>query len=167
MNVPKYIIIHHTGGTDANPLAPSSTFTFAQCDKLHKQRFDFISSIGYYVGYQYYIDNQGTVRQARADNEEGAHTIGKNNSSIGICLAGNFDIETPTASQVLALRNLVQKKMAMYNIPIENVVPHRKFAQKSCYGKLLSDTWAQETADKKRDTYWGLIVLILKKYGLA
>lgn len=142
MNNPIYLIVHHTGGSDSNPLQDSSNFTFDQCNQLHKERFNFLSSLGYYVGYQYYISKDGTVKQARADNEEGAHTIGKNNSSLGICLAGNFDATDPLPAQIASLRNLLIQKSAQYNIPPENIVPHRKFAIKTCYGDRLKDDWA-------------------------
>ena len=142
INTPKWLIIHHSGGTDADPLADSSNFTFEQCNELHKERFNFISSLGFYVGYQYYIEKDGTLKQGRADNEEGAHCIGYNTSSIGICLAGNFDATLPTDAQVVTLTKLLKEKSVQYNIPKENIVPHRKFAQKTCYGRKLADNWA-------------------------
>ena len=142
MNIPKYIIVHHTGGSDANPLQDSSNFTFEQCNELHRVRFDMKSSLGYYVGYHYYISKNGTVYQARNDNEEGAHAIGYNKSSIGVCLAGNFDVTTPTREQTDSLRSFLRQKSKEYQISTQNIVPHRKFADKSCYGKKLLDGWA-------------------------
>lgn len=142
MNNPKYIIVHHTGGSDANPLQDSSNYTFAQCDKDHKVRFNFVSSLGYYVGYHYYIEKDGTLHQARADGDEGAHTIGKNSSSLGVCMAGNFDFGMPTPAQVITLKELLIKKTSQYNIPAVNIVPHRTFANKTCYGNNLADDWA-------------------------
>jgi hypothetical protein len=143
MNNPKYIIVHHSGGTDANPLQDSSNYTFEMCNRDHQARFDFKSTLGYYVGYHYFVDKYGMMTQARADNEEGAHCIGKNTESIGICLAGNFDLTVPTESQVTTLKNFLNQKTKEYNIPPENVVPHRAFATKTCYGKRLEDNWAR------------------------
>ena len=136
--------MHHTGGSNANPLNDSSNFTFEQCNELHKQNWDFISSLGYYVGYHYYISKDGTVKQARADTDEGAHCVGYNTSSIGICLAGNFDATLPTQAQTVSLKNLLKLKSDQYSIPLDKIVPHRKFANKTCYGKKLSDTWASD-----------------------
>lgn len=141
---PQYIFVHHTGGSDADPKQDSSGFTFAQCNELHKQRFDMISSLGSYVGYQYYIDKDGTVHQARTDTEEGAHVIGYNFNSIGICLAGNFDATLPTDAQVRALKALLQEKTVQWDIPLTNIHPHRWAANKTCYGQRLSDTWASD-----------------------
>jgi hypothetical protein len=144
MNNPKYIIVHHAGGTDANPMQDSSGYTFEQCNQDHKARFDFKSTLGYYVGYHYFVDKYGMMTQARADNEEGAHCIGQNTSSLGICLAGNFDATLPTDSQVITLKKFLIEKSKQYNILPENVVPHRAFAQKTCYGKRLADNWARD-----------------------
>ena len=84
------------------------------------------------------------MTQGRADTDEGAHTKGKNNSSIGICLAGNFDAKKPTKAQERALIDLMKTLTTKYSIPSENVVPHRKFSNKTCYGRNLSNTWAAD-----------------------
>lgn len=144
MNRPEYLIVHHIGGTNTSPLADSSNLTFEQLNELHKTRFNFISSLGYYVGYHYYITKDGTVKQARADIDDGAHTINYNSRSLGICLAGNFDATLPTEAQIKSLKILLQAKSAQYNIPLSKVVPHRTFAVKTCYGNRLSDSWARD-----------------------
>lgn len=156
---PLHLIVHHTGGSDANPLQDSSNYTVAQCNQDHKVRFNFKSKLGWYVGYQYFIDKFGTVTQCRLDDEEGAHTIGQNTSSIGICLAGNFDATLPTESQKTALKTLLEKKMAEYSIPVANIVPHRKFATKTCYGNKLVDDWAQKLVKQATDTLTPLVTL--------
>lgn len=140
---PQYLIVHHSGGTDANPMADSSGYTVAQCNADHKARFNMLSSLGYYVGYQYVIEKDGKVTQCRRDDEEGAHTIGRNKDSIGIMLSGNFDVTMPTDPQIRALTELLKRKSTEYGIPLKNVVPHRQFANKSCFGRKLPDDWAR------------------------
>jgi N-acetyl-anhydromuramyl-L-alanine amidase AmpD len=136
INKPEWIIIHHTA------TARDKT-TFAAINRYHRDRWWFKSSLGFYIGYHYFINGEGKLFQGRADTDIGAHTIGKNNKSIGICLAGNFDIESPSRTQVLTLVQLLKEKMRQYNIPPEKIVPHRKFAKTNCYGKILADDWAQ------------------------
>lgn len=147
-NDPKLLIVHHTGGTDADPLADTSHHTFEIVNDWHKQNpnvnLGYPSSLGFYIGYHYFIDATGKVTQGRLDSDEGAHTVGKNTTSLGICLAGNFDATLPTKEQVAALKTLLSAKMEAYAIPLANVVPHRTYATKTCYGRKLSDTWAQE-----------------------
>lgn len=138
MNKPTKIIIHHTGGTSQDPNADTSHHTFQIVDAYHK-------SLGWgKIGYHFFIEKDGKTTQGRGDKEEGAHTIGQNRSSLGICLAGNFDAFLPTTAQIEALRGLLKEKCSKYGIPSSQVLPHRSFASKTCYGKKLPNTWAAE-----------------------
>lgn len=144
MNKPNKIIVHHTGGSDANPLQDSSNFTLGQCNELHKQRGFSKSSLGYYVGYHFYIAKNGSYTHTRAYSDEGCHVIGQNRSSIGICMAGNFDATLPTKEQVDTLKKLLIKVCTQCKIDKTKIFPHRLYANKTCYGKNLSDTWARD-----------------------
>jgi N-acetylmuramoyl-L-alanine amidase len=141
MNRPNKIIIHHTGGTNSNPLADTSHHTFKMVDSYHK-------SLGWgKIGYHYFIEKNGKITQGRQDYEIGAHTIGENSSSLGVCLAGNFDRSMPTAQQENTLKDLLRRKVEEFNISTSAIVPHRTYAKKTCYGKNLSNTWAAELID--------------------
>lgn len=150
MNIPEYLVVHHTGGTDRDPLANTSNHKFETVDGWHRHLWNFRSSLGHYIGYHYFIDKTGKATQGRADNEEGAHTKGMNRRSIGICLAGNFDATIPTKEQEETLRLLLKRLAKKYNIPKGNIVPHRRFANKSCFGRRLTDTWASDLLDEKQ-----------------
>jgi len=147
MNTPTYIIVHHSGGSDANPLQDSSNYSFVQCNIDHKNNpninLGHPSSLGFYIGYHYYIEKDGSVHQGRADTDVGAHCKGYNDKSIGICLAGNFDLTLPTLAQTDSLAKLLTEKSVQYGIPKEKIVPHRAFAVKTCFGKNLRDDWAR------------------------
>jgi N-acetyl-anhydromuramyl-L-alanine amidase AmpD len=138
MNTPEYLIVHHTGGTDADPLADTSHHTFAIVNEWH------VAKGWGKIGYHYFIDKEGILTQGRLDDEEGAHTIGYNQKSLGICLAGNFDLTMPTQAQIDTLTKLLNDKVKQYGIPVEKVVPHRFASPKTCYGKLLSDDFARK-----------------------
>lgn len=144
---PQHIIVHHELGFNG----------FAGVNEYHRQ-LDFPkSSMGFYCGYQYYIDLQGVVSQARKDDEMGAHTIGMNDKSIGICLMGNYDIARPTAPQLASLKSLVLKKMTEWAIPPNNIAGHRKYANKSCPGRLLSDSDIKDFFQPDRSYYVRLL----------
>lgn len=163
-NKPQYIIVHHTGGTNANPLADTSHHTFAMVNNWHKQKWHFESLLGYYIGYHYFIDKSGKITQGRDDLEEGAHAIGYNTSSIGVCLAGNFDATYPTKEQEESLKKLLIELVQEYNIPVQNIIPHRLVANKTCYGRNLSDTWARKIYIKgKLDGIVKVLFSILEK----
>ncbi len=151
---PNNLIVHHTGGTESNPLQDSSNYTVYQCNQDHKIRFGMKSSLGWWVGYHYFIDKNGVLTKTRKDLEEGAHTKGYNNTaydkvnfpqnlSVGICLAGNFDTTLPTEAQKATLKKLLTDKTKEYGIALKNIVPHRAHAQKTCYGNKLGESWAR------------------------
>lgn len=134
-NTPKCIIVHHDG-------VSREGHSFDVVNEYHKSKGFPISRRGYFVGYHYWIERDGTTIQARSHDEEGAHCVGLNTSSIGIGLAGNFDVELPTAAQVEALAILLSSIRTVYSIPYAAILPHRKFADKTCFGSRLPDGWA-------------------------
>lgn len=99
--------------------------------------------MGYYGGYHIFIEPDGTEYRYREDNEEGCHTKGHNDVSLGVVLAGNFDIEHPTDAQIKTLKARLRKWVDKYDIKLEDIDPHRAVAQKTCYGSLLPDQWAE------------------------
>ena len=145
-NFPKTIIIHHTGGTRKNPLADTSNHTFETVEKYHLSK----RWIG--IGYHYFIDKKGLTTRGRPAYVHGAHTFGFNKTSIGICLAGNFDLSLPTPIQVKSLVHLLNEIHIFYEI--DKVIPHRKYAYKSCYGSNLSDEWCRKLLEKPTIEYY-------------
>ena len=130
---PEYIMIHH-GGDNNN---------FWQVNNYHKNIWNFKSSLGYYVGYHYWIEKYGKLYQARRDNERAAHCVEKGNpnfwntKAVSICLQGNFENEEPTDSQLKVLKEWVDKKRKEYNIPISRVLYHGEKDITLCCGKNL------------------------------
>lgn len=98
----------------------------------------------------------------RAFSDNGAHTIGQNFSSIGIGLAGNFNVEKPSKQQVEKLGKTIFDIMGSFNIPINRVYPHRTFSNTSCYGTLLKDKWARQTVIQYQVGLLAKILLWLK-----
>ncbi|TAK79728.1 MAG: N-acetylmuramoyl-L-alanine amidase [Betaproteobacteria bacterium] len=143
---PDQIIVHHDGVSREGP-------SFGIVDDFHESLGFPISSLGFCVGYHYWIERDGVIRQARAENELGAHTKGQNYTALGIGMAGCFDKEDPSPEQVAALGLLLSNLCSRHDIPAERIFPHRKYANKSCYGSRLSDHWAQDVlADfRKKD----------------
>ena len=66
------------------------------------------------IGYHYVVRRDGTVENGRPIEEPGAHVVGHNRYSIGICYEGGLnasgdDDDTRTPEQVRALRQLVER----------------------------------------------------------
>ena len=134
-NSPTMIIVHHIGGTNAQPILDTSNQTFKAIQDYH-------ISLGWEnFGYHWFITKLGEIIQGRPEHYHGGHTIDHNNDSIGICLAGNFDATLPSKAQEIALKGLLNTIQGRYTVIGDKIYPHRKFANKSCWGSLLSDDW--------------------------
>lgn len=123
-------------------------FTAKDIDRMHRQR-------GFKkIGYHYVIDLDGKVEKGRADNENGAHTIGHNSTSLGICYIGGVakDCKTPkdtrTEEQKVALYELVNELMEKYNLTLDDVHGHYEFANKAC------PSFKMETFKKEFNDYF-------------
>lgn len=136
----KYIVVHHTGvSRSINPNQWKAT------NDYHKSKWGMKSKLGYYGGYNFQIEADGTVGQYREIGEETVAATGYNFNSIHICLTGNFDIELPTEAQKISLKKLLERYTKEYWIFPSNIIPHRATgANKSCYGNKLSNAWARD-----------------------
>lgn len=87
------------------------------------------------VGYHYFIDWNGKIQKGRDVSIVGAHTIGENTDSIGICLGGRDKF---TDIQFKALKSLLFDLYKLYGeLPI---YPHNKYASyKTCPNFNLED----------------------------
>ena len=103
------------------------------------------------IGYHYLIRKSGHVSKGRSLPDVGAHCLGLNEKSIGICVAGHGDQEYWTLSQAASLVNLCKHFCQEYKIPTENVIGHCEvnnlaksgliamnyITDKTCPGKLI------------------------------
>jgi len=148
---PKFIMIHHSAVS-----YQKNSDQFNANNNYHKSLWNFKSSLGYYLGYNYEIAKNGRVRQARADGESTAACYQMNMNDgrcIHICLDGNFDIEKPQSSQIYALRDLLKKLCKKYLIKKEDIFFHNDFAAKSCPGANLDKIFIQNlSVDEKPQT---------------
>jgi len=137
VNVPDKIIVHHTAYASDVPQYPL-------VNEWHRLRGFPLSTLGSYVGYHYLIEKDGSFTQCRSLTEGGAHTLGQNFTSVGICMAGNFDTQGPTSAQKSTLLALIKSVMIQYpTITGSDIYPHRHFNKTSCYGSGLPDDFVQ------------------------
>ena len=89
------------------------------------------------IGYNYVIDLDGKIEDGRPLEMTGAHTIGHNKNSIGICYIGGCDLknkskDTRTVEQKQSLYLLVYQLLNLYGLSIKDVHCHNEFAAKAC-----------------------------------
>lgn len=112
------------------------TFTVQDIDAWHGVRgFNRSAPVGNlglkHIGYHFVIYVDGTVHRGRDISEHGAHAVGHNAHSIGICLIGT---DSFTREQWAALAKLVADLLFQY--PGAEVVGHRDLpdVHKECPG---------------------------------
>ena len=154
MNIPKYIVIHHSLTNDNEVLK-----NFDAIRKYHMSyaidgyivdadEFEYRYALGdgnYFkkpwrdIGYHYvleYINKKAVITPGRDECESGAHAYQKmpdkngklvsiNDQSIAICVAGNYDVEKLSLSKQTALVNKITDLIDKYKIKIQDVIGHR------------------------------------------
>lgn len=86
------------------------------------------------IGYHYVVDLDGSVERGRPVSQPGAHCLGHNAHSIGICYIGGLDKigkpkDTRTAAQRQSLLKLITKLTSIYRCATHG---HRDYAAKDC-----------------------------------
>jgi len=141
-NTPKWIVIHTAAhGTQSK----NYDTTAAQIDMWHRER-------GFkMIGYHYVVRLGGKIEKGRNETDTGAHTLGLNAVSIGICFSGNGNFHTWTADQSVNGLNLIRMLMQKYGIRPDHVIGHREVNRlveegilqaryrtpKTCPGKMI------------------------------
>jgi N-acetylmuramoyl-L-alanine amidase len=87
------------------------------------------------IGYHFVIRRGGAIEVGRAIDDIGAHVVGQNAVSVGVCLVGGItDGGSPennfTPAQWASLRSLMRALVKAY--PGARVRGHRDFAAKAC-----------------------------------
>lgn len=125
---PEFIIIHHSATADGEKLS----WQAIRRGHLAKRYRD----IGYHYGIEL-INTRYEILTGRMLNESGAHCRGWNGQSIGICFIGNFERDRPPEGQIRLGLRLVESLREVFDIPEENVKPHRDFKATLCPGRFF------------------------------
>ena len=124
------IIVHCT----ATPAGRETTV--ADVRRWHKAR-GFTD-----IGYHYLIYLDGSVHEGRSIEKVGAHCLGHNSHSIGVCYVGGLrsssgssgsklvSADTRTEAQKLSLLSLLSELKQRF--PEATIHGHREFANKAC-----------------------------------
>ena len=110
------LIVVHCSATRCN-----QSYSVMQLIRDHADRFG-------YTGYHYYITRDGQTYQTRHEQLVGAHAVGHNSHSLGVCYEGGLDkdghhADTRTARQKRALLDLLKRLKREY--PEAQILGHR------------------------------------------
>jgi len=117
---PEYIVVH------------TAAFSGKNCDRdmideWHKARN--WSGIGYHfviLNDKHNEKADGTIENGRPSNKAGAHALGLNSRSLGICCIGHGDKDDFTPAQYESLYSLIRRLMTEFSIPVSKVIGHRE-----------------------------------------
>jgi hypothetical protein len=100
------------------------------------------------IGYHFGIDGAGKVYEGRDIRVRGASVAGYNTGTLGIVLMGNFEVESPSSAQLVALQRLLYWLKQTYRLT--HLAGHYEFnpttvcpgANMRPYLNLLADSLA-------------------------
>ena len=126
------IVIHHTGFPNVD-----KDSNIVDIHRFHQEVNGWAGA-----GYHYLIRKDGMIEQGRRPEMIGAHAYQHNKNSIGVCLAGNFDIGSPTKEQMASVKELVAwlcRKYDLNSMKRGVIVGHRDLNDTACPGENLYD----------------------------
>ena len=133
---PSWVILHHSATDDG----PGSDFEAIR--RYHMEVNGWSE-----IGYQMLIEMDGgklVVKQGRPIGAIGAHCLGFNGRSVGICLVGDYDKAAPLDDALFLLASVCRELQRTYGIPADQVIGHResfpllgKPVEKTCPGMLF------------------------------
>lgn len=100
------------------------------------------------AGYHFYIRKNGDIKNTRPLEKPGAHALGYNAHSIGICYEGGLDVryrpaDTRTEWQKHSLRVLIRTLLMDY--PGCRVCGHRDLSpDRNGDGRIIPEEWVKE-----------------------
>lgn len=105
------LVVHHSASN-------SVTTKTADIERWHKQR-------GFsQIGYHKIIESNGNIVNGRPETTQGAHAKGANQSSLGVCVIGDFENEVPSATQVTALISVLTDWCKAHKLKTTNIYGH-------------------------------------------
>lgn len=84
------------------------------------------------IVYHFYIRKDGSIHRGRPEDSIGAHALGYNPCSIGICFEGSFEAEDMTETQKTAGRELISYLVVKYDL--RSIFLHSDISPDLCPG---------------------------------
>ena len=127
------LVAHHSA-------SKQSATKKADIAKWHKER-------GFsQIGYHKIIEGNGTIVNGRFENIQGAHAKGVNQGSLGVCVVGDFEKETPSQAQISSLVSVLTGWCKAHGLNSKNIYGHFNVpgvsTATSCPGKNLKSQLA-------------------------
>lgn len=122
------LVVHHSASN-------RKTTTKRNINQWHKDQ-------GYtQIGYHKVIEGAGEIKDGRPESILGAHAKGANLNSLGLCVVGNFEEESPTSEQISSIVKVLSKWCKDHDLDETNIYGHHNVpggtTATKCPGKHL------------------------------
>lgn len=144
----KYLTIHHTA------VKQEGTNQLNAVNLYHKQKWNMKSSLGWFVGYNDFIDTNGIITHCRDFYEETMAIVGHNCDTdakcdtISVCLSGDFNQELPNDKQIIVLKTYIKKIKENYS-NIEITFHRNLQTGRTCPGALFTKEYLENVILEK------------------
>lgn len=127
------VVVHHFWRPSLPEVAPAET----EAEMMRTVERTHVEDNGWDgFGYSFVIFQSGRVYEGRGWGQEGAHTVGKNDQTIGIAFAIDGDQDAPTAEAWAAAEQLMRDGVSGGHLSEgASVTGHTDYAEKSCPGE--------------------------------
>ena len=129
----KQIIIH------CSATKPTQNITAKNIERWHVEERGWRA-----IGYHYVITRAGDLEKGRDIDDTGAHALGYNANSIGVCLVGGLDDngkpeQNYTANQYYSLKKLLD--VLCVTFPDAVIMGHNEVSDKACPCFNVGEWW--------------------------
>jgi len=132
------IVVHHSKSPDSDV-----AFNWSGLRRYHVEEKGW-SDVGYHYGIEK-VNGRYEVLVGRLMNRVGAHCVGLNRKSIGVCVVGDFDSREPTRAQYELLADFIGSLVEVFGLSVEQVIGHGEYdptypsgEPRTCPGKKFS-----------------------------
>lgn len=126
----KHIVLHHSATIDGGTVSWGAIRLYHKC-------VNGWSDIGYHLGIEL-VGAHYEVLLGRPWTMDGAHARGRNSSSLGVCLVGNFDNRKPNGELWSAAVGVIAWISVQLRVPVQRIVGHREVTKgRTCPGTLF------------------------------
>jgi N-acetyl-anhydromuramyl-L-alanine amidase AmpD len=111
------------------------------------------------IGFHYFVTDDGHLQQTQPLEVIAYHAGDANNpSSLGICLAGNFTDQPPSAAELAGTSQLVAWLLYKLNLPVEAIHAHKDYIATACPGNQWDNgaRWGDQFRQQVQDALAGV-----------
>jgi hypothetical protein len=122
------------------------------------------------IGFHYFVTGDGLLQQTQPLEAIAFHAGDANNpTSLGICLAGDFTSQPPSAAQLASTVQLVTWLLYKLNLPVEAIHPHKDYIATACPGNQWDSgvRWGDQFRQQVQDALAGIGAAVPAPSGKA